>query len=492
MEASSNTIELQDWQSTLTFLPHDALPDSHSITSYAKSTAETGTDFYDRSVTSSRYAIAGVACSSIVSCCCIVTGTVIISTRGIAGKIQLIRPSSSNPNLQAEMLTLILTLIVTLCTESIGLMHGISLRSALASEARLIFSTNLRLFTAAHGWRNPNGTLLNGLMAILLILSYSSVSIALFPPDIMGVPLLVLGIALLLQVAIASCMRNVVDLNIAEGPAMPSETQPSAWQAHPHIRTVVIFLWGLVVACTGLVAFLRYKQNSWNASTSWTLIPPPEDGIYGISYYLPMDISVQAWILAIGNITVAQGPLTLGVHCSELIVNTIQNEGQWRCATARKGLRTMVNPLKAFLINPLDLVLFVMKPALHWMFGLSFSVQFVTDDNHIIVGFFTKMLVIQTFNLCIAQFIFACFFTLIALRRPRGPQPATYGHLQTLANLVDEWSPVMWWGHKKDEIPYCHAGTSDHQLPDVKMDCVYAGSGATRVPSTHPGRSTRS
>ncbi|KAG2110657.1 uncharacterized protein F5147DRAFT_772439 [Suillus discolor] len=59
-----------------------------------------------------------------------------------------------------------------------------------------------------------------------------------------------------------------------------------------------------------------------------------------------------------------------------------------------------------------------------------------------------------------------------------GPQPAAYGHVQTLANLVDEWSPVMWWGHKEDGIPYYHAGTSDHPLPDVKMDCVYAGSGA--------------
>ncbi|KAG2148052.1 hypothetical protein DEU56DRAFT_107625 [Suillus clintonianus] len=69
-------------------------------------------------------------------------------------------------------------------------------------------------------------------------------------------------------------------------------------------------------------------------------------------------------------------------------------------------------------------------------------------------------------------------FTVVALRRPRGPQPAAYGHLQTLANLVDEWSLVMWWGHKEDGIPFCHAGTSDDSLPavkHVKMDCVYAG-----------------
>jgi hypothetical protein len=64
----------------------------------------------------------------------------------------------------------------------------------------------------------------------------------------------------------------------------------------------------------------------------------------------------------------------------------------------------------------------------------------------------------QIWNLCLALFIFACFFTLVALYRPRSPQPVVYGHLQTLANLVDEWSPVMWWGHKEDGIPYCHAG----------------------------------
>jgi len=64
----------------------------------------------------------------------------------------------------------------------------------------------------------------------------------------------------------------------------------------------------------------------------------------------------------------------------------------------------------------------------------------------------------QIWNLSIALFIFSSFFTFAALRRPCGPQPAAYGHLQTLANLVDEWSPVMWWGHKEDGIPYCHAG----------------------------------
>jgi hypothetical protein len=57
-----------------------------------------------------------------------------------------------------------------------------------------------------------------------------------------------------------------------------------------------------------------------------------------------------------------------------------------------------------------------------------------------------------------ALLLLAAGNTYIATRQPRGCQPAAYGHLQTLADLIDDWSPVMWWGHKGDGIPICHAG----------------------------------
>lgn len=435
------------------------------------------------------------------------------------------------------MLVLTLNLIVTLCTESIGVMHSISLRSALASESRLSFSTNLRLITATRGRWNPNSALLNGLMAVLLTISYSSATFVVFTLSIAGFPLLVLGIALLLQVAIAlagmravkiltwssspfdltaalvhhtqltpasfRCMRSVSDLNVAEGPAKPSEEQPSAWRAHPSIRKVVFSLWGLVVACAGWATIVRYKQNVDTKSKSWSFLDRSIG--YSVAYtigYSENDpsfttMSPELWILAFVNIAVVQGSLTLGLHCSDLIANVIQNEWQWRCATARKGLNTATNPLKAFLTNPLGLVLFVLKPVLHWMFGLALTIaptayvdaglagyafmgtnstaglagyqwgsmgnssisagQLRDSGDSTVPGISVLMCVNQILNLCIALFIFASFFTLVALRRPRGPQPATYGHLQTLANLVDEWSSLMWWGHKEDGPPYCHA-----------------------------------
>ncbi|KAG1869409.1 hypothetical protein DFJ58DRAFT_723259 [Suillus subalutaceus] len=506
------------------------------MTASSKSTDESShpSDFYDHGLTSRRYALVGVACSSIFSCSCIAAGILTWVNYGVVGVTvaNLVNPDlDAQLRLRAEILSLTLNLIVTLCTESIGFVHNISLRSALASESRLRFNTNLRLLTAARGWYNPNGALLNGISAVLLIISYSSASLAVcvdyqIPAEtsqgyelgvaFTGLPLLILGVALLLQVMIAlsgiwavkiftwssspfdltaalvnhaqltpatfRCMRCVSDLDTYEGPAKPLKIQPSAWHAHPSIRKVVISLWGIVAACAGWAALVMYIGDKYPhmqlngpglTLQTWSFLP---NGIDSIGYYMP-SVNFMVWILLFVNVAVIQGPLTLGLHCSELIANVIRDERQWRCATGRKGLRTAMNPVKTIFTHPICLILFVAKPFLHWMFGLSLNISDYALDgelSYLSVAMYSA----QIWNLCIALFILACFFTFVALRRPRGPQPASYGHVQTLANLVDEWSPVMWWGHKEDRIPYCHAGTSDHPLPDVKMDCVYAGSGA--------------
>ncbi|KAG1878218.1 hypothetical protein F4604DRAFT_1923775 [Suillus subluteus] len=508
-------------------LAYDALPnqldDSDSVTFDVKP----ATDFYDRSLTSRKYALVGVACASIVSCCCIVAGAVITAFGGAAA---LMPAGHSGVALRKEMLVISLNLIVTLCTESTGFVHNISLRSALASESRLRFNSNLRLLTAARGWRNPNGALLNGIMVVLLIISYSSVSLVTLTyygetaseVAIIGMPLLVLGIALLLQVVIAlsgmraakiltwssssldltaalihhaqltpvllRCMRSVSDFDVDGGPARPSETQPSVWHAHPSIRKVVNSLWGLVIACAGWGALVLFIHNTYESYTgtitwkSWSFFPDDQNFLYSLGYPLALAGGPVPWIMCYINLAIIQGPLTLCLHCSELIANVIRDEGHWRCGTGQKGITPAMNPLKSVIANPLCLALFVAKPALHWVFGLCFVLgAFQVWPSGI--GTEMTMYPMQILNLFIVLFVFACFFTLVALRQRRGPQPAAYGHLQTLANLVDEWTPVMWWGHKEDGIPYCHAGTSGQLLPVVKMDCVYAGVSVESHPS---------
>jgi hypothetical protein len=71
----------------------------------------------------------------------------------------------------------------------------------------------------------------------------------------------------------------------------------------------------------------------------------------------------------------------------------------------------------------------------------------------------------------------AIFVTLICLEHPEGPQPATYDHLQTLVNLIDEWHHRMFWGHKGERGPYNYAGTASHQLPRIIMSQKYGRTG---------------
>ncbi|KAG1822942.1 uncharacterized protein BJ212DRAFT_1264057 [Suillus subaureus] len=234
------------------------------------------------------------------------------------------------------------------------------------------------------------------------------------------------------------CMRAVSDLDVLVGPAKPSDTQPSAWHAHPSIRKVIMSLWGLVAAYAGWATLaIDHFSNA-------------------VIYGMPLSGNGPWWILCLANVAGFQGPLTFGLHCSELIVDVIRDERHWRCASGTKGLKVSDEPVEFIALSFWSMFLNDIMYDIDWMFGLAFKSQTGTYAQTLGVAFY--MHTIQIWNLCIALFVFACFFTLVSLRQPHGPQPAAYGHLQTLANLVDEWSPVMWWGHKEDEIPYCHAG----------------------------------
>ncbi|KAG2053536.1 hypothetical protein BDR06DRAFT_1008674 [Suillus hirtellus] len=434
MTASSKPTE-EDWR-PCSLLASNALSGHQSfdsIISDAKSTADTAADFYYHGLTSRRYALVGVACSIIFSCSFIIASVVTFVKHGTLGVTRLDRVGNV-PHLQG-----ILTLIVTLCTESIGFVHSVSLRSALSSESRLRFNTNLRLLTAARGWYNPNGALLNGISAVLLIIIYSSASVVMCLDlnnsetfqtvdmgfAIAGVPLFVLGVALFLQVMIALsgmwtvkiltwssspfdltaalvhhaqltpttflCMRCVSEIDTYGGPAKPSETQPSAWHAHSSVRKVVIFLWVIVAACAGWAVLVMYVWHHFPLSSqftpypltrqTWPLFPSAQSNaiVYSLSGF-----DLEVGILFYVHTIFLQGPLTLVLHFSELIANVIRDERQWRCATRTKGLKVTTNLLVSTLNHPICLILFIAKPFLHyWMFGLSFG-SYIFADNETI------------------------------------------------------------------------------------------------------------
>ena len=81
----------------------------------------------------------------------------------------------------------------------------------------------------------------------------------------------------------------------------------------------------------------------------------------------------------------------------------------------------------------------------------------------------------------------ATFCTVLAQTRPKGPQPTTFGHLQTLVDLIDVWpgeKDRMYWSYKSSteeeqqqvDEKYGiveHCGTATHPLETVHIHEYY-------------------
>ena len=379
-----------------------------------KQKSVTGPEFYDRSLLSRRVALCGLFTSLAFSIACIIGSVEIFLSKNAISAGVIVVPL--NRWWQRESVSLCLNLLVTTCTEATGFVHNIALRSALASQRRLRFNTNLRLLSAASGIFNPNGTFCNCLMALLLIVSYSSsilvtLAVNMDPQNneqsdaaapsseicMNDVPLLVLGVSLLLQTIIAfvgmistdiqtwssspfditaslvhhaqvipvpgRCMRGVKDAD-RQGPTAPNVVQPSAWSAHSSVRKVIITLWALVVACLfwGLIVALVSAGSIRDALNSWSFFPKAES--YVKAYTIPFHgrVALFYWVVCYMNMGIIQGPMTLALHCTELVANVIRDEKVWRCATKKKGAKVATHPLVSIFGSWLNIVLLCAKP----------------------------------------------------------------------------------------------------------------------------------
>ncbi|KZP23075.1 hypothetical protein FIBSPDRAFT_1043204 [Athelia psychrophila] len=548
--------------------------------------------------------LAALGASMAFAVICIIAGAVLsTSTHTVAGSgtvhslIPILSPSSSTINI--SMISLVFSIIATIFTEIIGFAHSTSLRSILIDEGRLRFNTNARLFTASKkgGWANPNGRLMNALMALLLVMSYASselvvmrlqhlegpdYSITKYRPGLSAPPIIVFGISLFLQGVISlfgayhcgpywlestnvlattkwqierniivrrqhRCMRNVLqgqsttpDPRTTAGPPTaldplippdplttpdplePSARQPSAWSASPAVKTAVIVVWGLIPVYTiwGAIIYalsiyaFEWKSKSGNIQTigigstklseiSWAFLPNENELSFGVAYLTThakeaASLPSWAWPSILLAFMAIQSGLTLALHYCEAIINTTRDEHIWRQAADDRGVAISQQwPLRAALSSWRNVFLLVGKSFCHWIFGHSLTAvgEFAQsfDNSGALTG--SNFLGIEVLATCAQVWYlsavlvgFATVTTVMAKYKPRGPQPAAYGHFQTLADLIDEWpperpipgyklDPVLYWGHKRDKDGVCHAGTSSDKslVHPVDMEGMYGG-----------------
>jgi hypothetical protein len=475
--------------------------------------------------------------------------------------------------LPGEAISFIVNLILTQCLEGLAYVHSVSLRWALLRENRLVFNTNIRLFTSSR-LSQPNSWYINSISATLLILCYGATSILVMPrvnseegtydkTYLNLIALLTLGLALFGQTLLAiwcyynnlrdipswssnplnttvtmlkqqfvqhrdgRCINSVQIPDMSEARPMPScMRQPSQWQICTYARHAVKFTWILVglsfiwfltiillTRSNMMGAFSTIRSmggdplinSTWRFSLAWTPLTNPD--IEPITYttyfnavFFSLDSSertgsgpsmsfVAALIVSLLFVCAVQGLQTLGLHCAELIINSSRDEDVWRALDAQnrsdaKSHVLSTPPFLAALLSWKYDMLVIFKSLLHWLLGQSIQPSFSFGNGDRNVWF--TMNYARLFVYVICAFIFASFITFLAFMRPRGPQPATYGHIQTIADVVDDWAldrnGRFWWGDKGCREGVRHAGMSSQKkdLGPIWKGALYAGKFSSR------------
>ncbi|QKX63931.1 uncharacterized protein TRUGW13939_11103 [Talaromyces rugulosus] len=210
-------------------------------------------------------------------------------------------------------------------------------------------------------------------------------------------------------------------------------------------------------------------------------------------------------VLCLLLVCAIQAGQTIALHCAELLVNLSRDEATWRkaysnnsettkkretaaAAAAPGGAQLRTNPFSANVSSWESIVLFIAKAVMHWIIGRSVLPSIGLEDNGESYyspyqnGLQFDMVYSRLIIFAVLAILLAVFATYLALQKTRGCQPATFGHLQTLADLVDDWETDhngrLWWGDKT----LCGEADSDGQTRHAGTSCdrallspIYAG-----------------
>jgi len=119
-------------------------------------------------------------------------------------------------------------------------------------------------------------------------------------------------------------------------------------------------------------------------------------------------------------------------------------------------------------------VIFIVKALVPWLFGFGVSC------NRNIFFATIPMVVMAALFLILAGFV-----EWIVRRKPTGTQPAAYGDVRVLGELVDDWGHErIFWGDRRVynrgvgmEAEVRLAGTAGERLADVREGVRYVGLG---------------
>ncbi|KAF2686898.1 hypothetical protein K458DRAFT_429821 [Lentithecium fluviatile CBS 122367] len=412
-----------------------------------------------------------------------------------------------------ELVKLAVNICIAISTDCMGYIHATSFRWALQREGRLEFNSNLRLLASTRGCASSRWSM-NLVSAFLLMSCYASSGQLFLSANasqqgfvINGIALTALGIGIFGQASIAALslvnshgltptwssnplntvlvllqhgaiehrpgrrMHSVRSRNAPSGPQLPKARQPSLRQSYAHVRHVTRFLWALfvIILIWGVVILdVSLLRHSGSMSRE-------------ISFYGSGVPALQRNLTALLIIITFQAGITLGLHAAEMMVNISRDESAWRWVARPTGAKASYGAfgsIKAAVLSWQAMLLLAMKAVAHWLFGIAIGVK----DGQMVMNWQGIL------PLSGVMLMLALFATYLTRSTSKGPQPAAFGHLQTLADLIDAWpervDQRIWWGDKESCVrrdgessgkEIRHTGTSVEKLKPIRMGSWYAG-----------------
>ena len=167
---------------------------------------------------------------------------------------------------------------------------------------------------------------------------------------------------------------------------------------------------------------------------NWNILP--DYGGQGTSTAVIVEQSTSVYIGLFIILFLVTGVVTIALHCAELVTILTRDETTWRrCNSMKPYVARQNSAIRAATSWPY-VFLFLLKVVLHWISGK--GVTYVYNW-----GIFLRPP--QLLYLAVGMTLMAGFAALLCFKGPSGRQPATFGHVQTLVDLVDEWSLLVFW-----------------------------------------------
>ena len=510
---------------------------------------------YDKGHMTEWLALSGLALVWILGIICIGIASSLFARQRLytaAGQTAQLPAGSVVIGNQGNVYALLVTALVTICTESTGFVHDVSLRWDLFREGRLHWTTNLRLLSTSRvtpATRTPS----NLFYFFTLALAYTASS-QIFVPTVFsamylatiddgsqsielgtsasGAALMVLGICLVMQAAIVTwiyltsrrhiktwssntltillaCMSSDSAMSSANDrpkysslistatrvyreneqtvghrlgpppPSYPCNKQASLFATRKvasrrtlcviSLLPILILIWAAIVinAWKRTGSPISFNEFAGDQAKLNSILPNSQYYPAIQPFAIQEDPGPAPSLINAGTaifvclilVFCFQVYLTFALHCAEVLINSARDQRSWEKAAQKgskaRGAPLSINVVASFLANPPNVLLLAAKLVAHWLFNQSllpivlFSNAY---DNANWQCILTQISLFGVPTLCLAAVatVLMVVSWYEACRSPRAAQPSTYGHLQTLTELVDEWGSGkrLYWGDK--------------------------------------------